>query len=258
LFESRVHAEQAMRVTDYRTRTHTALIVGSGSVRERIITTPNLAQLRVAATFRAAFSVDPDFHDDITLHFRADDNVLSRVQARVQQGVIQIGLEHGAYADLSELSVTARVGCLRAVATSGSAQLLLRDACGESITLTSSGASQLHARGSARTWRLEATGDSRLRVEFAQAERVEVAAADASEVVLDGASELLVLNACGAARVRAGKPSCTTNHARVELAGMSSACVAARRSVRGRVQFPCQLTVACPGALEISGAYRTE
>jgi hypothetical protein len=258
LFESLIHVEPPMTVTDYRARTRTPLIVGSGNVRERIITTPNLAQLRVAGMFRAAFSVDPDFHDDITLRVRADDNVLGCVQARVHQGVIQISLEHGTYADLSELSITARVGCVRALASGGSAHVLLRDACGESVTLSSCGASQLHARGDARIWRIAATGNSRVRVETAQAERVQVAVFDASEVALDGATELLVLNASGAARVRATNPSCTTDHARVELAGMSSARIAARRSVQGRVQFPCQLTVACPGALEISGAYRTE
>jgi hypothetical protein len=257
-FRSCVHAEQAMTVTDHRAHTRTPLIVGSGNVRERIITTPNLVRVRVAGMCRATFSVDPDFHDDITLRVRADDNVLGRVQARVRQGVIEIGLEPGAYTDLSELAITARVGCVRALASSGSAHVLLRDACGESVTLSSCGASHLHARGSARTWRIEATGNSHVHVEFAQAERVELAVADASEAALHGASELFVLNASGAARVRATTPSCTTNHARVELAGMSSARVAARRSVRGRVQVPSQLIVACPGALEISGAYRTE
>jgi hypothetical protein len=247
-----------MTMTDYRARTRTPLIVGSGNVRERIITTPNLARVHVAGMCRATFSVDPDFHDDITLRVRADDNILGRVQARVRKGLIEIGLEPGAYAELSELSVTARVGCVRALASSDSAHVLLRDACGESIALSSCGASQLHACGSARTWRIEATGNSHVRIELAQAERVELAVSDASEIALDGVTELLVLNASGAARVRATNPGCTTNHSRVELAGMSSARVAARCSVRGRVQFPCQLTVACPGAVEISGAYHTE
>ena len=202
-----------MPSTDSRAQS-TPPVVGSGLIRERIITAPPFARLRIASVFRATFSLDPDFHDHVTLRFRADDNVLPHVQARLREGVLHIILDRGHYRDLSELSVSARLG--------------------ELSELVCGGTSHVSARGNARN--------------------LHIAAGDASEVSFEGSAERMSLHGSGTARLRAEH----ANDARIELAGVSSARIVARRSVVGRVRFPCQLSVACPGAVEIAGAYRSE
>ncbi|HKP64022.1 MAG TPA: DUF2807 domain-containing protein [Polyangiales bacterium] len=202
-----------MPSTDYRAQS-TPAVVGSGVIRERIITAPPFARLHIASAFRATFSLDPDFQDHVTLRFRADDNVLPYVQARLREGVLHVSLNHGHYRGLSELSVSARVGELSELA------------CG--------GSSRVYLLGNARNLR--------------------IAAGDASDVSFEGSTDRMSLIGHGTASLRVERAT----DARIELAGASRARIVARRSIVGRVRFPCQLSLACPGTVQIAGAYRSE
>ena len=249
------YQSSARRVTDVSEAVGT---VGSGVIAERIITAPCTPRIVITGPFQAQLTVDPSQHDDFCLRFRADDNVLPRVRARLRDGVLEIGLEDGMYSDLSELKVTARVGQLSELATSGRACASVQHLDGHAIALTAAHASVIHVDGRARHWQLAAAGQSLIRLRAASAERVSVSASDASTVQLEGACPDLDVSLSGAARLLAVRPAFVAQRAQLDLSGAARASLCTSERVAGRVRFPARLTLSCRGAIDLQGAYRLE
>ena len=232
--------------------------MGSGVVAERIITAPCTPKIVISGPFQAQLTVDPAQSDDFSLRFRADDNVLPRVRARLRDGVLEIGLDDGTYSDLSELKVSARVGRLSELVTSGRACASVQHLNGGTIAFTAAHASVIHVEGRARHWPLAAAGQSMVRLRAASAEQIAVHACDASTVQLEGACRALDVTLLGAARLLAARPAFVAQRAQLELSGAARASVCTSEKVAGRVRFPARLTLACRGAIDLLGAYRLE
>lgn len=230
-----------------------AAVLGSGVVRERIITVPVAPRLHVASAFVADVRVDPSLRDDITLRFRADDDVLPFIRARFHRGAIAVTLEADVPIAPSELSLQATVGPLCELAGAGSAQLIVRDLGGASVMLAATGASRIDASGRAREWKVVAGGSSRVALDASDADRVLLDIDRASEVRLHGRARELDLHADGSARVYAAAPDFEACVARVRLAGAAKARLRARDRVEGRVRVPARLDVSCDGQLELDG-----
>jgi hypothetical protein len=225
---------------------------------ERIISAPCARRIVVSGPFQADFTVDPAQHDDLCLRFRADDNVLPRVRARLRDGALEIGLEDGTYADHTQLKVSARVGGLSELVIAGRAYANVHHLSGGAIALTAGHASVIQAEGAARRWQLSAAGQSAIRVRAASAQALTVSAGDASTVQLEGACAELDLRLSGAARVLAARPGFVAQRAHMQLSGAARASVCAVELVAGQVRFPARLTLACRGTIDLQGAYRLE
>jgi len=238
--------------------TETAGTVGSGIISERIITAPSTLRIHIAGPFQAELSVDCAQLDDVCLRFRADDNVLPRVRAKLRDGVLEIGLEDGRYTDLSALKLSARVGQLNELVTSGRACASVHHVSGPGIALTAAHASVIHADGRARSWQLSAAGQSVIHLQGVNAEHITLHACDASTVQLEGACAELDLSLQGAARLLAARPGFVAQRAQLELSGAARASLCTSERVAGRVRFPSRLTLACRGAIDLQGAYRLE
>ena len=232
--------------------------VGSGVLGERIITVPLAHGIHVAGPIEARLRVDPGFCDDITLRVEADDNLLRFVRARLVAGVILLELESDVYVNPTQLRVTATVGRMRELTTSGVASLDVSGLSAESIALRASGASHLVARGAADEWQIGGAGNSQLQVDLTSAQRVAVNVHGASEVALSGLCEDLEIGARGAAEVNASMPTFLAERAEVELHGACRVRVCARERVAGRVRFPAQLRVAGEARCNLEGTYRRE
>jgi hypothetical protein len=238
--------------------TETVGTVGSGIISERIISAPVTQRIHITGPFQAELTVDPALRDDICLRFRADDNVLPRVGAKLRDGVLSIGLEDGMYSDLSALKVSARVGPLSELVTSGRASASVHAVSGPRIALTAAHASVIRADGNAQRWDLSAAGQSLIRLRAVCAEQITVDACDASTVQLEGACAELCLSLHGAARLLAARPAFVAQRAQLELAGAARASLCTSERVAGRVRFPSRLRLACRGAIDLQGAYRLE
>ena len=225
--------------------------VGSGRLRERCISAPCAARLRIAGPFCVELEVDPSLSDDVLLRFRADDNVLPRLQARLRAGVLEIGLADGMYSELSELHLHARVGPIAELSTLGRALVRVHGLCGHEVALHAAHASVIKASGSARHWQLVAAGQSLLRTQLQGAEQVQARVSEASTLQLEGDCAALELAAQGAAHVLAARPAFQACCAQVALSGAARVSLCARERVSGRVQFPARLSLACRGIVAL-------
>lgn len=232
--------------------------VGSGVLGERIITVPLAHAIHVSGPIEASLRVDPSHCDEITLRVQADDNLLRFVRARLRAGVIQLELESDVYLNPTQLRVTATVGYMRELSTSGVASLDVSGLKAESIALRATGASHLSASGGACEWQIDGAGNSQLQVDLTSAERVLVDVHGASEVALAGPCEELAVRARGTAEVNASMPSFSAERAQLDLHGASRVRVCASAHVTGRVRFPAQLRVAGEARCDLDGTYRRE
>jgi len=232
--------------------------VGSGILGERTISAPCASRIVVSGPFQVELRVDESMQDDVMLRFRADDNVLPRVRARLRDGALEIALEDGMYSDLSELKVSARVGRIGELSASGRASVTVHGLCGESVLLQAAHASVIHAGGAARNLQLSAAGQSLVRLHVSEVRRLVLGACDASTVQLEGACDALSLSASGAARVFAGRPAFQAREAQLDVSGATRVSLCVRERVTGRVRFPARATLACRGEIDLLGQYGVE
>jgi hypothetical protein len=243
-------------VTTSHHRFDRSCVVGSGVVGERAFVLPQRARLRVTGPLVAAVRIDPAASGGIALRFRADDNVLPLLRARLVEDVLELGLPPGRYARLKELSVAVTLAALAELESADTARVSLRELKTETLLLRASGASRLCAQGCADEWRVEASEESSLQLSVARTRQLTLSLSHASQARLKGKSDQLSVVARGAARLEAARPEFEARLVRLELRGACRAQVCARESAVGRVRLPSQLSIECGGCVAVDGPYR--
>ena len=226
-------------------------VVGSGRVRERLITVPNLRRFYVCGPLQATLRIDRGHVDDVLLRFEADDAVLPHLQARIHAGIVELSLKPGVYLDLPQPRVHATVGNLCQVGTAGTADVTVRGLCASHVALACTGRSRLRASGGSREWTVHAGGQGRAQLSLRQASRATLDLTKASQVRLRGRAGVLQVRGREAAQLVAAAPACRAQCADVDLQGASRATLYAQHRVAGRVRRPARLDAQCPGRVEL-------
>ena len=231
-------------------------VVGSGVLRERIISVPYAAALEIAGPLQAEIRVEHAARDDASVCFRADDNVLPLCYARLVDGVIRIGLHPAALENVHELTVTAQLGPLTRVTTRSTAQTTIEGLCGDNVALSSRAVSRLRAQGRVRRWSVDAADAGQVHLAMHAARHTVVSARAASLVTMAGQSEALRLHCTGNAVVRAAAPDFETSSAELQLDGASNVQLRARDRVVGNLRAAAFLELSCPGRVSVEGYRR--
>jgi hypothetical protein len=189
---------------------------------------PAFDSIHVASGIRASVTIGPRK----PVHVEADDEVLSLVETRVEDGTLHVGFKpHSNLRNTGEVTVTAQTPELHAVAGSGGAIVKASLTKANESALAASGGSEIRVRGlDARKLIVKASGGSILQV-AGRAEEVDLRLSGGSH--FDGpqvdARDVEVEGSGGAvAELRA------TGNVRGELSGGSEMHVrgGARNSVR--------------------------
>jgi hypothetical protein len=232
-------------------------IDGSGILGERVVMLPDAPRVSVAGPVGVELRVDPRQGAQVAFKILADDNILPHVELVHRDGATHIGLAPGSYGRLRALRVSATIGPLAELDATDAARVSLQGLCG-AVALRGEGASRISARGSARSWQIDARGTSRVYACAADAQTLQVRSVHASEVQLEGRVAELALHAAGSGSLIAILPAFEAWRAELELLGSSRARVAVRERATGRVRFPSSLRLTCEGTIAIDGAYRCE
>jgi hypothetical protein len=170
-------------------------LVGSGRLKSESRSAGSFHRIDVGGAMDVTVKVGPKQSIEIT----ADDNLLSHIRSRVDGGTLIIDIK-GSTSSTSQIRVAITVPSLDAVEASGATKFTIQGLHTTKFAVEASGASHVHAAGSANVLNIEASGASKVdlssisattaQVEASGASNVRVQASQAIEGSLSGASNL--------------------------------------------------------------------
>lgn len=205
-------------------------IVGSGNVETQQLDLSGFDRIRVSNSFAVEVTVGDTFFVEIT----ADDNISERLNVKVSDRRLNLGLDNGVSIKRGTLTARIHLPELIALDVNGASSVTVGGVFGPSQSYKANGASSVTVDGTAGSLSIETSG--------------------ASEFTMQGTAATVEVNASGASEVNLEVTEVKT--ATVGLSGASSATFSSAESVSGDLSGASELTVPRGAAVDVvaSGA----
>ena len=177
-------------------------VKGSGKIVSETRTLDSFDRLGSAGSATVVVTVGPA--QSVTV--KADDNVVSLIETKVENGRLKIGT-NGSYSTDSDVTVTVTVPALKAAALSGSGDLTVTGVGGDSFEAALSGSGDISATGRAEKISVSVAGSGDVHLFGLASLRAEVSIAGSGDVEVS-ATEALSASIAGSGDVHyRGKPA---------------------------------------------------
>jgi hypothetical protein len=199
------------------------LVQGSGNVVRKTLKVQTFKRIRATGSVEAVIQQGAQ-----EVVAEADDNLIDKITAEVEDGELVVSLESGSYSP-TRLRVNVRIPALETITVEDSAEVTMRGFDQDSLRVEVSGSSSLEGpEVRARSLELKAVGSSKVHLRSAKADQVsldlsgasraELSVADGSELSghLSGASRVsycgtpakIEVQTSGAARLKESAREC--------------------------------------------------